>query len=183
MMAAADRRILRMRALLRMVSLRLRGGCRRASPSTGSTPKLLGTKRDTLKQTTEKICGPWTRGRPEKRHVGPRRRPGRAMVLPPGHPAPPASCPLPAPYLPGPCGHLHLHLPPPGPGARSRKTTLWLTCGPEPCQSLLVLRHFLPPQGPLPPQLGWASSQLAGGQRDSGSAHCRDLPSTGGDLP
>lgn len=44
MMTAADSRVLRMRALLRMVSLTFRGGCWRASLSTGSTPKLLGTR-------------------------------------------------------------------------------------------------------------------------------------------
>lgn len=45
MMTEADRRIFRMRALLRIMSLTFRGGCRRVSLSTGSTPKLLGTKR------------------------------------------------------------------------------------------------------------------------------------------
>ena len=54
MMAAADRRIREMRALLRIVSWGLRGGCRRASLSTGSTPKLLRTKRDTLKKPQRK---------------------------------------------------------------------------------------------------------------------------------
>lgn len=49
MMTEADRRIFRMRALLRIVSLTFLGGCLRVSLSTGSTPKLLGTKRDTLK--------------------------------------------------------------------------------------------------------------------------------------
>lgn len=48
MMVAADRRIFRMRALPSIVSLVLRGGCLRVSLSTGSTPKLLGTKPDAL---------------------------------------------------------------------------------------------------------------------------------------
>lgn len=49
MMTEADRRIFRMRALLRIVSLTFLGGCLRVSLSTGSTPKLLGTEQDTLK--------------------------------------------------------------------------------------------------------------------------------------
>lgn len=49
MMTEADSRIFRMRALLRIVSLTFLGGCRRVSLSTGSTPKLLGTKWNPLK--------------------------------------------------------------------------------------------------------------------------------------
>lgn len=51
MMVAADRRTLRMRALLRIVSSMLLGGCPRVSLSTGSTPKLLGTRQATLRST------------------------------------------------------------------------------------------------------------------------------------
>lgn len=40
MMTAADMRTFRIRALFRIVSLTLRGGLRRASLSTGSTPRL-----------------------------------------------------------------------------------------------------------------------------------------------